>query len=175
LKAEKIRVKKGNIRNVHRDEFEGKTATANISTINVFVARTQGLVISHGVSGFIHVSNLTLRTPVGNGGEVPRVLNFQHWPEIGRNVAQIALPIRTEARLTAALVCMQLQTEKPVPVPGIESTSRNAVSSCRCSVRTAELCQRLLAQQVVCPLRRMTLILIVILRVDVIPVDLCDR
>ena len=66
---------------------------------------------------------------------------------------------------------MQLQTEKPVPVPGIESASRNAVSSCRCAVRTAELCQRLLAQQVLCPLRRMTLTLIVILRVDVIPVD----
>jgi len=70
---------------------------------------------------------------------------------------------------------MQLQTEKPVPVPGIESKSRNAVSGCRCTVRTAELCQLLLAQQVPCPLRRMTLTLIVILRGDVIPVNLCDR
>jgi len=76
LKAENIRVKKGNIRNVYRDEFDGKTATANIRTINVFVTRTQSLVISHGVSGFIHVSNLALRAPVGNGGEVPCVLNF---------------------------------------------------------------------------------------------------
>jgi hypothetical protein len=86
---------------------------------------TQILIISHGVSGFVPCLICRQELLWGNGGEVQCVLNVQHWPEIGHNVAQIALPIRTEARLTSELVCMQLQTEKPVAVPRFESASRN--------------------------------------------------
>ena len=85
----------------------------------------RSLIISHGVSGCIPCLIWRYELLWGNGSEAPCVLNVQHWPEIGYNVAQIALPITTEVRLTSELVCVQLQTEQPVPVPWIESTSRN--------------------------------------------------